>query len=272
MAIEDLYMPAWLDGTNLAAVWLDAYIETGSGQLALETVRRDPSYDAIFPGNRREDGSLRYGEADYLGRIEAYGDALLAIDINPDMFYSKFPDLITGLVSPSEFASRVNAVYERVLSSTEEIRNYYATEYGFDMSDQGIIASILDPDIGDAIVTRQIAMSEVGGSAAAKNFQIGTTFVEKLVNYGLDSRDEAQDYFAAAEEIIPAIGVLAKRHADPDDTFDLEEFSNAQLFGDPEQRRRMRRLIAQERASFQGDSALTFAADQRGSLTGLTER
>ncbi len=268
----NVYAPSWLDGTSLLTTWWDAYIETGSGTLAIEAVRRDKAYDDIFAGNRRDDGSLRYDEAAYFGILESYADSLLAINLNPDVFASKFPDLLAGLVSPSEFASRVNNVYERVLNSTEAIRAFYAEEHSFDITDEAIVASFLDPDIGDSILNQRIAMSEVGGSAAARNFAPTLGLVEELVAYGLDTQDEAQQFFAVAEEVIPAIQVLARRHEDPDDDFDLEDFSNAQLFGDPGQRRRMRRLMAQERTSFGADRSLTVVGGDEGSLTGLETR
>ena len=270
---RDLHLPSWLrDNPALADIWLDEYVDSGNARFALEAVRRDPNYDLLFPGNRREDGSIRYSEDIYLGRIESYADALLSVDLNPDLFSSYFGGLIEGLVSPAEFASRVNSMYDRVLESTEEIRNYYAKEFAFDMSDQAIVASFMHPDIGSAILSRQISISEVGGSAAARNFTIGADIAEEMVRFGVDTAGEAQSYFANAEVMIPTLSVLAARHADPDDDFDLSEFTSATLFGDPEQRRRMRRLMAQETASFGADRGLTISRSQGGSLTGLTER
>jgi hypothetical protein len=66
--------------------------------------------------------------------------------------------------------------------------------------------------------------------------------------------------------------VLANRHADPDDEFHLEQFDNADLFQDPQQRRRMGRLLAQERASFTGGAQLDFAKSQTGGVTGLATK
>ncbi len=270
---RELYLPSWLrDNPALADVWLDEYVDSGNARFALEAVRRDPNYDELFPGNRRDDGSIRYSEDVYLGRIESYADALLSVNLNPDLFSSYMPGLIEGLVSPAEFASRVNSMYDRVLESTEEIRNYYAKEFAFDMSTEAIVASFMHPDIGAAFLNRQISISEVGGSASARNFTIGADIAEEMVNYGVDTLGEAQSFFAQAESVIPTMSVLAARHADPDDDFDLAEFTNATLFGDPEQRRRMRRLSAQERASFGADRGLTITRSQGGSLTGLTER
>jgi hypothetical protein len=266
------YAPAWMRGTPLEQIWLQEWFETGDGQLAMEAVRRSPAYDEILAGNRREDGSLRYDENTYFGLIESYEDSLLSVNLNPDIFREFFSENIEGLVSPTEFAGRVNRVYERVIQSIPETAAWAADIFGLDLSVEGILAMAVDPRIGEMILDRRIAMSEVGGAAASKNFTVGADLAEKMVTYGLDTAAESQDYFAQAKTIVPALEVLSRRHADPDDDFDLTEFTNATLFGDPEQRRRMRRLMDQERASFGPDRSLTIAQNQEGSLTGLFEK
>ena len=74
--------------------------------------------------------------------------------------------------------------------------------------------------------------------------------------------------------MLPALQVLAARHADPDDTFDLGEFTQAQIMNDPMQRQRIRRLVAQEQSDFsQGaGQASAFELDQTGQKLGLKAR
>jgi len=95
-----------------------------------------------------------------------------------------------------------------------------------------------------------------------------------LFEAGVDDRSQAQQLFASAEAALPVLNVLAARHADPDDDFDLKEFVSAQVLRDPEQRQRMRRLIAQERSSFVtgGGSNGPIAQTQTGQKVGLTVR
>lgn len=273
MTLNLFPVPSWMRGTPLEDVFLNdpeyGWYATGDPQLALEGVRRSTFYDEVMPGNRRDDGSLRYDENTYMGIIESYEDALLSINLNPDLFRTRFPELLAGLVSPVEFASRIESTYERVIDSTPQVKEYYATQYGLDLTDEAIIASVLDPDIGDAIINKRIAVSEVGGSASARNFTIGADLAEQIVSYGVDTLGEAQSYFAQAETMVPVLDTLARRHADPDDDFDLNEFTTASLFGDAEGRRRMRRLMAQERASFGADTSLSVRRSEQGSLTGL---
>ncbi len=266
----DLYMPAWLNKTGLADVWKEAYITYGDATLAMEEVRRDPTYDTYFAGNRREDGSLRYDENTYLGVIESYEDALLSVNVNPDLFQDKFGDLVAGLVSPAEFVNRVEGMYENVIETSPAIRDFYAANYSIDMTDSAIIASFLDPDIGQAVLDKRIAISQIGGEAATRGLNVGKDYAESLQRAGI-GRGQAQQFFGEAINIMPALSTLAARHADPDDDFDLEEFTAATIFDDPIQRRRMRRLVAQESSTFSGGGQVDYVRGQAGGISGLTQ-
>ena len=266
-----LYIPPWLPQAA-ADVWLDAWTLDDTPGFAIDQVRKHADYGTWFPGNVREDGSTIMGEDQYVATIESYKDSLLSVGVNPDLFDEQFPNLIQGLVDPAEFTQRVESMYESVLVAAPAIRDAYATEYAVDMTDAAIVASFLDPDIGQAILTRRIAISEVSGEASQRSFNVGAAFSERLVQAGLDTQGEAAQFFAEADMMIPAISVLAARHSDPDDDFDINEFTQATIFGDPEQRRRMRRLMAQERASFGADRSLTIVGGDTGLLTGLEAR
>jgi hypothetical protein len=266
-------MPAWLRGTGLGKVWIDAWIENGdsnqAGQLALEAVRADDRYDSIFAGNRRPDGSLIHDENTYLSIIESFENTLLSVNVNPNLFRGKFPELIAGLTSPREFTNRVEAVVERVAMASAGVRQFYAQRFGLEMSREAIVASAIDPDVGQLLLNRRISMAEVGGEAFEQGFNIKTRMARRLVREGLDARG-ADELFAVAAYELPVLQTLAQRHADPDDTFNLTEFVGAAIFDDPEQRRRIRRLMSQERASFTGGAAnISFTEDREFGTPGL---
>jgi hypothetical protein len=194
----------------------------------------------------------------------------MGVNVNPDLFEGKFAGLIEGDVEEGEFVNRVESMYERVIEASPGIRDFYAANYGIDMTDSAIIASFLDPDVGNAVLDKRIAISEIGGEAAARTFDLDVDFATRLEKAGV-SRIQAQDLFGQAALDVPVLNVLAQRHADPDDDFDLNEFTQAAIFDDPTQRRRMRRLVAQERATFTGGDV--FAEDrQTGGVTGLRAR
>jgi hypothetical protein len=271
--------PSWLP-PFLAQAWLNEYTRMGgasvpgSGQAAVEYIQAPDSkyrsaYDTYFPGNRREDGSLRLEEVDYFNRIDSYRNALMGVNVNPEVFEDKMAGLIEGDVGEAEFTTRVESMYERVLESSTDIRDYYAANYGLDLTQEAIVASFLDPDVGNAVLNRQIAISEIGGEAAIRGFDVDIGYAEELEATGM-RREQAQALFGRAGLDVETLNVLARRHADPDDTFDLEEFTQAEVFDDPTQRRRMRRLVAQERSSFTGAGSIR--EERTGGVTGLRER
>ena len=274
-SVEEL-APSWLP-PELAEHWYVEYVKlggssvSGSGRNATEIIRNDPyynkAYDRYFPGNRRDDGSLRLDERDYRSRTEGYRNALMGVNVNPELFQDKFAALIEGDVGEGEFVQRIESMYERVIDAAPGIRDYYAANFALDMTDEAIIASFLDPDIGNSILNKEIAISEIGGEAAMRKFNIDVGFAQQLERGGV-TRSQAQDLFGQAATDLPVLNVLASRHADVDDDFDLNEFTQAAIFDDPVQRRRMRRLVAQERSTFSKQGS--FARSRQGDVTGLT--
>lgn len=260
-------MVEWMPA-ELVEAFVEGYVETGSFELAREAVRGHDAYDIYFPGNRRDDGSLRYSEEQYLGIVEGFEDALLGININPEHFTTQFGELVAGLVSPNEFRGRVDELYTRVIGTVEPIREFYALNYGIGLTDSAIVASIIDPDIGDAIISERIAISEIGGEARLHEFGINLDLATQLYQRGL-SRRQAGDIFTQAAAELPILDVLAARHEDPDDDFDLNDFLKASVFGDPEERRRIRRLLASERSMFA--TPARFRTEGAGAITGLRE-
>jgi hypothetical protein len=272
---EGVQVPLVFQNTPLAQVWYDAYIESvGSEELALVAVQQHADYETYFPGNRRDDGSIRWEEGVYRSIEESYALTLSSYGIAPGVFQDKFGDMIATDVAPDEFSARVDNLYTRVIDTAPAIAQWYADNLGIEVTMQGILASFMDRNIADSIWNKEITMAEIGGEAATRGFQIVTDMADMLFEAGVDDRSEARQLFAVAEATIPVLNVLAARHADPDDTFDLTEFVQGEVMADPFQMRRVRRLQAQEGASFTagvGQSGLLRGAEGVG-LTGLETR
>lgn len=279
---------------QLADIWLRAYIDAGgnespvtAGTYALRVMRGIETppegftlsreaiasiYDTHFKGNRRSDGTFRFDELGYVIETEEMRDTLRSFGFEPAAWESRFPDLIGGDVSSGEFEERVRLGYQEIIDRAPEIAEFYRSEFGLTgLEPEDIIAAFIDPGIGEEILAGRTRVALVGGSARQQGFQIAASFAQTLLDQGLDTFDEAQQFFGTAQEQIPLFNVLAQRHFDPDDDFDIFEFTAASLFNDPVQRRRMARLIAQERTQFEETGP--FARDQQtGSLTGLEVR
>jgi hypothetical protein len=260
----------------LLDAFLVGYVEHGDVALAQAAMRADASYDTYFPGNRRaEDGTIRFTEVEYSSYRDYFRATLASVNVNPDLFGDKFAELVMGDVSPAEFAARVDAIYERVISQSPQIRAWYASggEGGtafapIAMTDSALIASALDPEVGDAILNRRISLAEVGGEGALRGFGINFDLAESLVQAGV-GKGQAQELFGQAASQLPILDVLARRHNDPDDDFDINEFTKAAIFDDPVERQRIRRLIAQEQGLYtQG----AFNRGREGEVLGLLAR
>ncbi len=277
---DNVVKPPWLP-EGLYQMWLEEFENAGgvnvpgAANIATEAVRNSSEYDTYFPGLRREDGSLRYEynpEATYFANINSYKQTVAQVGIKPDVFGDEYIDLITGDVSPQEFSQRVNVLHDRVLAAGQDVRDWYAQNLGIDMSDQGILASLMSRRVNDSILNREITMAEIGGEATSYGFDLSKEFVGMLESEGMD-RNVADQLFGSAGRMLPMLATLAARHGDPDDTFDITEFVEGSFLSNPEQQARIERLAAQERSAFTGGSLIDYQRSQlTGGMTGLEVR
>jgi hypothetical protein len=259
--------PGWPD--SLLTLFQSEWVATGDTGLALARVRASDEYADFFPGIRRDDGSLRMVEADYFSARDIFNAELESIGLNPVHFGGTFAELVGGDVSPREMVARIESAYSQIIDRAPEIVSFYASEFGFEITPSAIVASFLDPRVGEQILNRRISIAEIGGQANIRDLDIDFELVERLFEVGVTTA-QATEAFGDAAELLPVLNVLAGRHNDPDDTFDLNEFVGGQLLDDPFQRRRMRGLLAQERAKFTERGV--FTEDRQGTLSGLTLR
>ena len=240
--------PAWPDA--LIQIYMDEWIASGDNALALARVRASPEFEQAFPGIKRPNGELRMTEGEYLTYRDNFNATLISIGLNPAYFTGTFLDLLTGDVSMREAISRIESAYTQVLSQSPELLARYAALSGLtDLTEAAIVASFLDPRIGEEILNGRISVAEIAAASDIRGVSIDLELAQRLVEVGI-STGVAAEAFGAAAEAVPIINVLARRHNDPDDDFDIDEFVAAQLLDDPFERRRMRRLLNQERASF----------------------
>jgi len=207
-------------------------------------------------------------EQEYFATLEAFGVSLLELGVNPGLFEGRFVELIEGSVSAREFQQRITSVFTGILSNLPEVRAFYANTHGINMTDEAIFASVLDPEVGQAILNQTISIAQVGGEAALQGFSIGLGFAERLTNAGL-TQGQARGVFSEASLRLPTLTTLANRFQAPDRTFDLLEFVDASFLGDAAQSNRIRRLLSGESSSFTEQG---FASATDGRVTGLEER
>lgn len=260
----------WLP-EGLRAIYTEKYIETGDPDLAMAEMRSSELYETFYPGIRRDDGSLRMDEFTYTSTVEGYRDVLNSIGINPDLFDQNYGDLISGDVSVPEFAEeRVYPLYDRVLSASPIVLDEYNRINQTDLTEEGVVALMLNPDLEERVLNKQLTMAEIGGEFAERGYELMRETAEALFQQGIQ-QPQAEKLAGVTANVLPAINVLASRHADPEDPFDLQEFVQAEIMDDPLQRARMRRLVRQEAAMFANAAGqgLPFARTQLGGVGGL---
>lgn len=259
----------WLP-EELLDTYVNEWTQSGDAELALAKVRQSPQYDKHFPGIKRDDGTLRMSESEWFSTREAYRQLFQDFGLNDQLFQKRFTELVEGEVSPSELAGRLGAAFDVIRNQIPQVKRVYARWFGEQgISDQGIFAAFIDPDVGDAILNRRIGMAQVAAEGLARGFQPGRQLTRRLFQAGV-GQEQAQQFFIAAEGQLQTLQQLAARHRDPDDTFDLVEFAEATVFGDPEQTRRIRRLLRAEASLF--TDQLGAVAQDDFALTGLTPR
>lgn len=257
--------------TQLLDILTEAWVDSGDLTIAIQEMRQHSLYETFFPGNRRDDGTLRFDEATYFSQVEGYTQVLRNFGIDPQLFRNRFVELITGAVTAQEFQTRVQRLYTQVLSRGDEIRQFYAENFGNgNISDAALLASAMDPNTDPLVFESQFRQAQIGGVAAEAGFDRTLDEVRRLADAGLDEQ-AARSFFNQAKSLLPNLGNLVARHNDPDDDFDLSELEDAVIFANPEQIRRMENLFANEASSFSPIAQL-FRSGSSGQLTGLTER
>lgn len=262
-----LLMP-WLNKT-LINIYTDAWIQYGDTDLAMAAVRADKRYDALFPGLKNKDGSLKMTEGQYLSWVEGYKNALEPYGLSSLVTGNRVAQLLEGGVDPTEFSSRIDYVYTNVVTNLAEIKAAYAVEFGIDVNSlslAAIFASAIDPEMSPVEMEFKIRKAQITGEASVAGFSVPVAEATRLAEFGLDQQ-AARSFYTQARTLLPTLGDLVGRHNDSDDTFDLSELTDALVFVDPEQQQRLSRLFAQEGSMFSTQQLFT---PRNGALPGLT--
>lgn len=211
-------------------------------------------------------------EQDYMSHKDAFQRELRQWGLNPELFEGHHARLVEGEVSAQEFRQRIDAKATGVLQNLPEIRERFGQFYGIsELTDEALIASALDPEIGRQVLQGRITAAQISGEASRFGFERGREASERLAQVGgLDDQMRARDFFAGAARAVPRMQRFSERFEQGRPSFGIEQYEEAGLFGTTELQRRMRRLHASEMAMFQQGPSVTI--DQGGAFTGLGRR
>ena len=267
-----------VEGRKLIDEYVQGYIETGEATFALAKMRASDSYEKVFTGITRDDGSLRMTEAQYLQSKEAvliHFNEFGVGGYGSQVIDGLFPELVANNVSPDEIASRLS-VADRQLSnlSAEQKRNvlsayeeYYSTELGeaIQLDDAALIPLVIDPEINSQILNRQLNVARIGNQyQQVAGVEASRTAIESLVGAGLQA-SEAQRTFQAAVDRALISSRLARRQNRTESPTSLD-ILEAQYLGDLETQAIEAQNISESTAQ------LGARRTGEGSVIGLTEQ
>ena len=138
-------------------------------------MRQTDEYKSVFAGNLNPDGvTVKYSEREYSQLIDGYKRKIDAIGINSDLIMTseRKQQLVENVVSPDELGTRINTVYSQVLQSIPQVKEFYKRNFNRDLTDEEIIASAIDPKIGESIISGTISARDVLGQRVLRS-QIG---------------------------------------------------------------------------------------------------
>ena len=186
--------------SNLLDLMISSWTETGSIDIALATVRQSDAFEQAFPGIKREDGSLRMTEIQYLELKDDMKDQLRNYNLNPDIFADEIVEAIAGDVDKEEFAGRLSFGYNELLNNKDIVKRIYMDEFNMDLTDEALFAMFISPDISQAVLENQILTSQILAEAEIAGVGLGSEVATKFVK-GKITQKQSAEIFQRAEQL-----------------------------------------------------------------------
>lgn len=143
----------WLTG-RLLDQYAEFWEETGNASTALTKLRNTNLYSKKFAGIRRDDGTLRMDENQYLSTLTGYSETLAEFGVDPAEWSGKFSDLIELEVGADEFYRTVGQGFQRFREpGTDDNRllNDYINEFTSTGSAELALEAVRNSDAYDDV-------------------------------------------------------------------------------------------------------------------------
>ena len=253
---------------RLIEVYVQGFVETGDRNLALLKMRSDPLMETVYPGIRKNDGTLRMTEQEYIVAKEFMELELRNYNLNPQVFGEDIVDAISGDVSQQEFSERLQAGYQNIVQNIPQVKQVYLREFNLDLNEESIFGMFISPRLSTAVLDNQIRQSQILAEAETA---LGTRALTVQVARGLQQQGltqaQARRGFQGAAALLPGLSQGAERFGRGDIT--ATEYVEATELGDQGVAERIRRIESQITSA---SSAQAGAARTRtGEVVGLEE-
>ena len=257
---QDVYsiMLARLNQYNLGALApliRDLAIKGATEATIMLQLSEEPLYKERFKANeaRKQKGLSVLTPSQYLSLEDDYRQVLRAYGLKQfdnDAYVSQF---LANDVSVSELSNRVVTAVQRVQNADPAVSNMLKNLYG--ISNNDLVAYVLDPAQQFQKIERQVAASEIGVAAARQGFNIGATVAEQLAAQGI-SQAEAQKGYSTIADILPTAQKLSDIYGGQLEEYRLPE-AEQEVFNQLASAQRKRRALTErELASFSGQTGL----------------
>ena len=266
---------------ELLTVLATAYVDSGNDIAEATTkMRQSEEYKKTFSGNLNPDGvTVKYSESEYLNIVDAYKRKIESLGVNAELIMTsdRQQTLIQNVVSPDEFGTRLSALYNQVVTSIPQVKEFYKTNFDRDLTDVEILASAIDPKVGQDIISgaigardvlaQRIVRAEIGGQALAAGFDISQSQAEALRQMGI-SGQQAGQAFQQAGQIASVAARQGRQQGQTQAEAAIEIVEG--LSGQEAEQRRLEKLLAQQQS--ESSAELGAARTRAGAVTGLTEQ
>jgi hypothetical protein len=190
---------------------------------------------------------------DYLGLEDDYRQILRAYGLKQfdnDDYVTQF---ISNDISTTELSNRVSTAVQRVQNADPAILTTLRSFYG--ISDNDLVAYVLDPNQQFQKIERQVAAAEIGAAAKLQGINAGVTVSEQLAAQGV-TKAQAQKGYATIADILPTAEKLSDIYGKTLDEYRLGEAEQEVFNTLASAQRKRQKLIQTEIASFSGASGL----------------
>ena len=266
---------------NLLTVLVTAYVDSGNDIVEATTkMRQSTEYANAFAGNLNPDGvTVKYSESEYLNIVDAYKRKIESLGINADLIITsdRQKELIENVVSPDEFGTRLSALYTNVVTAIPQVKQFYQTNYGRELTDAEILASAIDPKVGQDLVSgaigakdvlsQRIVRSQIGGQALAAGYEISQAQAESLRQMGITG-EQAQKAFGQVGRIASIAARQGRQLGETPGEAAVEIVEG--LSGQAGEQDSIEKILAQSQS--QSAASTGAARANTGAVTGLIEQ
>ena len=184
---------------KLVDLYAGFWVTYGNEDIAKGMLIKTPEYKKEFGYLLREDGTMRMTELEAMSNKASFKNTLAEFGIQyTEAFNKQFEAMIENDVSPLEFDTRVNTVYQAVIDDIPQVVELYANQYGISgVTPELVLAGLINPDIQDAILNNEIETLQIGAEGLAAGFTFDFDKVNRLRKAGF-TRQTAKSLYGNA--------------------------------------------------------------------------